>query len=156
MQKNGPDIAVFPPAVSVAVPLAALALEWLLPLRVLPAAGTPAILWPGVCLSLAAGALAVSGTRAFKRAGTNVDPRQPALQFVQSGPYRFTRNPMYLGMVILQLGLALLFSLDWALAGAVVVWTVLHWGVVLREERYLVGLFGEAYTSHLSQTRRWL
>lgn len=156
MQKDGPDIAVFPPAVSVAAPLVAAALEWLMPLQVLPPAGTAGILWPGLCLAVAAGALAVSGARAFKQAGTNVDPRQPALHIVRSGPYRFTRNPMYLGMVILQLALALIFSLDWALPGALAVWAILHWGVVLREEQYLTGLFGNEYTGYLAGTRRWI
>nr|WP_239113369.1 isoprenylcysteine carboxylmethyltransferase family protein [Shimia biformata] len=103
-----------------------------------------------------AGALAISGDRAFKAAGTNVDPRQAALTLVRTGPFRVTRNPMYLGMVLLQLGLALTFSLDWALLGAVCVWLILHFGVVLREEAYLVSRFGDAYRDYLSETRRWL
>ncbi len=156
MRKDGPDILVFPPLVSVAVPLAAVALEWLLPLGILPAAGTPAILLPGLALSGLALWLAVSGAQAFKRSGTKIDPRDEALVLVTGGPYRFTRNPMYLGMVTLQLGLALTFSLDWALFGAAVVWAVLHYGVVLREETYLTDKFGKPYVKFLSERRRWL
>ena len=152
----GPDIAIYPPTVSVAAPLVAVALEWLVPLDILPPVGSLTVLVPGVLLLGVAGALAVTGSRAFNAAGTNVDPREPALALVRTGPYQFTRNPMYLGMVILQLGLALTFSLDWALFGAVCVWAVLHFGVVLREEAYLSAGFGEAYSSYLAQTRRWL
>ncbi len=156
MRKNGPDILVFPPLVSVAVPLAAVALEWLLPLGLLAAAGRPAILVPGLAVLCLALWMAVSGARAFKRSGTNIDPRDAALVLVTGGPYRFTRNPMYLGMVLLQLGLALTFSLDWALIGAAVVWAILHFGVVLREEAYLTRTFGTPYEDFLSKRRRWI
>ena len=153
---DGPDIAVFPPAVSVLAPLTALALEWLWPLALLPQAGTGMILIPGLLLLLGAGWLAFAGERAFQAAGTNVDPRQPALTLVRTGPYRLTRNPMYLGMVLLQLGLALTLSLDWALFAAPLVWALLHFGVVLKEETYLSNHFGKDYLSYLEQTRRWL
>lgn len=153
---RGPDIAVFPPAVSVAAPLLAAVLEWVAPLGILPPAGTPWMLAAGLVLSALAGGLAIAGERAFRRAGTNVNPRRPALRVVRDGPYRFTRNPMYLGMVILQFGLALVFSLDWALLGGVAVWAILHFGVVLPEERYLEERFGEDYRALKRQTRRWL
>ncbi|WP_299426261.1 isoprenylcysteine carboxylmethyltransferase family protein [uncultured Shimia sp.] len=156
MTRAGPNIAVYPPAVSVIAPVVAVALEWLVPLAVLPAAGRLLLAVPGAALLGAAGWLAMSGTRAFEKAGTNVDPKQPTLKLVRSGPYRFTRNPMYLGMVVLQLGLALTFSLDWAVLGAAVVFMLLHFGVVLPEEIYLTDLFGAEYQTFLTQTRRWL
>lgn len=156
MTITGPSIAVYPPAVSVFTPVAAIALEWLVPLGLLPAAGTLICVVPGVLLLGAAGWLAVSGTRAFQAAGTHVDPKQPVLKLVRSGPYRFSRNPMYLGMVVLQLGLALTFSLDWAVLGAAVVFGLLHFGVVLQEEAYLTDMFGADYQAFLAQTRRWL
>ncbi|MFY0660415.1 MAG: isoprenylcysteine carboxylmethyltransferase family protein [Shimia sp.] len=156
MTRAGPNIAVYPPVVSVIAPVAAIALEWLVPLAVLPEAGRLLLVVPGVALLGGAGWLAMSGTRAFQEAGTNVDPKQPTLKLVGTGPYRFTRNPMYLGMVLLQLGLALTFSLDWAVLGAVAVLVLLHYGVVLREEAYLTDLFGQDYQAFLAQTRRWL
>lgn len=153
---SGPDILVYPPALSVAAPVVAIGLEWVFPVAWLPSPGHPATTVSGIGLLAAAGWLAVSGERAFRRAGTNVDPRDAALCLVRDGPYRFTRNPMYLGMVLLQLGLAFAFSLDWALLGAVVVWAVLHFGVVLREEAYLTERFGDAYGHFMNSTRRWL
>lgn len=154
--RDRPDIVIFPPLASAIAPAAAIVLEWLVPLGLLPAPGAWAGLVPGLVLLLLAGGLAISGARAFKRAGTNVNPHQPALKLVETGPYRFTRNPMYLGMVIFQIGLALTFSLDWAIPIAVILWAVLHYGVVLREEEYLTAKFGGAYEGFLRRTRRWL
>lgn len=154
--QKGPAVGIHPPLLSVAAPVTAVALEWLLPLGLLPRAGALAIVIPGLALLGLAGWLAISGERAFRKAGTNVDPRQASLALVREGPYRFSRNPMYLGMVVLQLGLALTFSLDWALIGAVVVWAVLDRAVVVREEAYLTERFGEAYRAYLAHSRRWL
>ncbi len=155
-QSAGPDILFFPPLLSLVVAAAAIAAEWVVPLGLLPAAGSGWSIASGLVLILGAGALAAGGTRAFRQAGTHIDPRQSALHLVQDGPYRIIRNPIHLGMVILQLGLGLVFSLDWAVLGAVILWACLHWGVVLREEAYLSHKFGAPYDEYLTQTRRWL
>ncbi|GGE46376.1 methyltransferase family protein [Actibacterium pelagium] len=155
MSQDTANILVFPPSVSVAAPAFAGLMEWLLPYGILPAPGG-SMLVAGVLLMLLAGGLAVSGTRAFKRAKTNIDPRQPALVLVNDGPYRFTRNPMYLGMITLNLGLTLAASLDWGLLTTPLLALTLHFGVVLREEAYLKTKFGEPYAMLLKRTRRWL
>ena len=156
MSRNRPDILIYPPVVSLSAPVAAVALEWLAPLSLLPGAGTIWILIPGLALLVAAGMLERTGTAAFRAAGTNVDPRQDSLVLVESGPYAITRNPLYLGMVTFQLGLALTFSLDWGLFATPLVWAILHWGVVLREEAFLTDRFGADYAGYLRRTRRWL
>lgn len=155
MKKDGPDILVFPPLMSVVVPVVALLLEWLVPLGLLPL-GQLWLILPGVVVFGIAGWLVLAGERAFRQADTNVDPRKPSLLLVRDGPFRFTRNPMYLGMVLFQIGMALTFAVDWALIGAVVVWAVLHFGVVLREEAYLTATFGADYTHYCSERRRWV
>ncbi len=150
-----PDILIFPPLATLIAIVAAVALEWLVPLRLLPPAFTFWSTAIGVILTVAAIALTIIGARTFAKAGTNVDPRKPALRIVETGPYKFTRNPMYLGIVGLQFGLALLFSLDWALLGGVALGAVLHYGVVLREEAYLTAKFGATYTEFQTRSRRW-
>jgi protein-S-isoprenylcysteine O-methyltransferase Ste14 len=155
-EPDRPKILVFPPLAMLVALVAAIALEWLWPLHLLPPPFPLRTTLPGVVLTLASLALAVSGLRTFRRSGTNVDPRRPALKVIEAGPYRFTRNPMYLGIVGIQLGLALTFSLDWALFGAVLLGLVLHFGVVLREEEYMTAKFGAAYTEFRARTRRWL
>lgn len=156
MSGDRPNILVFPPLASVVAPLSAIALEWLWPPDILPPAFTASILIPGLAILVLSGFLAVAGARAFKAAETNIDPRQPALRIVRDGPYRFTRNPMYLGMVLFQIGLGLTFSLDWTAVTAPILWAVLHWGVVLPEETYLGAKFGKDYEALLAETRRWL
>ena len=155
MSKDAPDILFFPPALSVAAPIAAAALEWFFDLRLLqPPGGRLTSL--GIVLILLAGGLAISGTRAFRKSETNIDPRQPALVLVRTGPYQFTRNPMYLGMITLNLGLTFVFLLNWGLFTTPLLALALHFGVVLREEAYLTDKFGTPYSDYLKQTRRWL
>lgn len=140
----------------IALALAA-ALDWATALSFLAAPGLDSLQsWIGVAVVLAAVALAVSGVRTFRRAGTNVDPFQPALKLVAAGPYRFTRNPMYLGMVLFLLGVSLIFSLEWGLLLTPVLWLAYDRLVVAREEAYLTRKFGAPYTEFLARTRRWL
>lgn len=155
-QRDAPDILVFPPLAALVAALVALGLEWVLPLGVLPPPESVWALLVGLVVIAAAIGLAVWGSLVFKAAGTNVNPRQPALRLVETGPYRFTRNPMYLGMVIFQVGLALAASLDWAIGLAPLLLAVLHFGVVLREEAYLTDKFGAPYRDFLSRSRRWI
>jgi protein-S-isoprenylcysteine O-methyltransferase Ste14 len=112
--------------------------------------------WIGFAVLLVAMALAVSGFRAFTRAGTNVDPYQPALKLVTTGPYRFTRNPMYLGMVLFLVGVSLMFSVEWGLLLTPPLWFAYDRLVVAREEDYLSRKFGEPYRAFLGRTRRWI
>jgi protein-S-isoprenylcysteine O-methyltransferase Ste14 len=151
-----PNILVFPPALIIAAMLLVVALEWLAPIRLLPPPGRPWMVAGGAALLALAAWLGIAGNLAFRRAKTNVNPRRPALVLVENGPFRWTRNPMYLSMVTVLLGLALAFSLDWGLIAAPVVWAVLNFGVVLREEAYLKARFGAAYGAYLARTRRWL
>ncbi len=151
-----PDILIFPPLASVLAPVLALALQWVMPLHLVPDWFSLRGFLLGLAVLLVSLGLALSGSRAFGKAGTNVNPRKPSLKIVRTGPFRITRNPMYLGMILLQVGLAFTFSIDWALVIAPVLWAVLHFGVVLREEAYLEAKFGDEYRMLLQQTRRWL
>ncbi|WP_158967399.1 methyltransferase family protein [Chachezhania sediminis] len=153
---RGPDILVYPPLLAAGAIVVVAALHWLAPLHVLPPFGRPLLLIPGLLVLALSGWLGVAGVLAFRAAGTNVNPHKPALVLVRAGPYRFTRNPMYLGIVLLLVGLGLALSLDWALPMAAVVWALLHFGVVLREEAYLTELWGTPYTDYLKDTRRWV
>lgn len=98
----------------------------------------------------------MSAIFAFRRAGTHIEPYKPALVLVEGGPYLFTRNPMYVGLMALHLTVTLVASLDWGLLTLVALALALHYGVVLREERYLTAKFGQPYTDYLARTRRWI
>jgi protein-S-isoprenylcysteine O-methyltransferase Ste14 len=92
----------------------------------------------------------------FKKAGTNVHPSDPALTIVRGGPYHFTRNPMYLALCLVQVALGFFLN-DWiTLLFVVPLALILHYGVVLREERYLTAKFGEPYLQLKRDVRRWI
>lgn len=155
-ERDHPNVIAFPPLILAT----ALILSWLLgmlvPLNLLPPAFSGLTFVFGLADCLLAAFIGVTAILAFKRAGTHVEPHKPALVLVEDGPYRVTRNPMYLGLLLMHLGLCFVFSLDWGLAMLLPLWFTLHKGVVLREEAYLTAKFGEPYTAFLDRTRRWL
>ena len=106
------------------------------------------------CL-IAGPTLAISALRIMRAAGTNVDPREPTLTIVRTGPYRFTRNPMYLALCLVQAAIGFLLNDAITVLFAVLLGVILHFGVVRREERYLEGKFGEQYLELKRTVRRW-
>ena len=110
----------------------------------------------GIALIVVAPALALSALFTMLGAGTNVDPAKPALAIVRGGPFRFTRNPMYLALCFLQIALGFFLN-DWiTLLFVIPLFSILHYGVVLREERYLAAKFGEEYLALKREVRRWI
>jgi len=92
----------------------------------------------------------------MESAGTPADPRRPATALVTSGPFRLSRNPMYVARTMLYVGLALLANALWALLMLVPLLVVVQYGVVAREERYLARRFGAAYHAYRARVRCWL
>ena len=146
-------VRIPPPLIFVAGFLAGVALELAFPIGALPFALALIAGLLGGALWLALDAPAMSR---FRGAGTSIVPMRPTTALVTSGPYRFTRNPMYLGMAFLYAGLALAFGTIWALVLLPVVLLVVDRQVIAREERYLESKFGEAYREYKSRVRRWL
>jgi protein-S-isoprenylcysteine O-methyltransferase Ste14 len=149
---------IAPPPIMLAIAIVAAALlDWLTGLSFLAAPGMgSAQTWLGLIITAAGVALGGMGVREFSRGGTNVNPYEPALKLVTSGPYRYTRNPMYLGMVTILLGLSLMFSLEWGVILTPVLWFAFDRLIIAREETYLTAKFGEPYRTFLTRTRRWL
>ena len=131
---------------------AALLLGWLWPL---PAFPQPVALWVGIALLILGAALNVWGAFSLREAGTNINPSLPATVLVMSGPFRFSRNPLYVAGSLLFLGLALTLNSLWGVLALVPLLVVMHYGVILREERYLKGKFGESYRQYCSAVRRY-
>nr|MBP7149852.1 isoprenylcysteine carboxylmethyltransferase family protein [Acidobacteriota bacterium] len=92
----------------------------------------------------------------FRRAGTPVDPRRTPRRLVVSGPYRFSRNPDYIGQALLSAGLALWLNNAWAVLANVPALVLVQHGVVAREERYLERRFGDEYRRYRDRVPRWL
>ena len=130
-----------------------LLLQWLRPLHLSTAA------WPRIAGGVLAVANIIVGLWALKtmrRSGTHVSPAKPSLVIVMDGPFRFTRNPLYLTGALVYLGLTLAFNIVWPLVLFLPMALLLHWGIVLREERYLESKFGAAYLGYKARVRRWL
>ncbi len=92
----------------------------------------------------------------LKRVGTNIFPTQPTLALATDGPYRFSRNPLYIAAIGVYVGVSLWVD---ALAPLLLMFPMawlLHWGIVLREEQYLESKFGNTYQSYKMTVRRWL
>ncbi len=101
-------------------------------------------------------ALAGFSMRAFRHAGTHVVPGEPATALVVVGPYRVTRNPIYVGMVLVYFGLAIVLTSVWVLVLLIPVLMILRRGVVVPEETYLERKFGDEYRRYTTRVRRWI
>jgi len=150
---DSPGVVVFPPLLFGGALALGLLLHWIRPVHLLPP--MPARV-AGVVLLVASGILARSGEAAMKRAGTNIRPDQPSLALVSDGPFRFSRNPLYIAVTGLYLGITLLVNALWPLVLLVPALVVLQRGVIAREERYLEAKFGEPYRAYRSRVRRWI
>ena len=102
------------------------------------------------------GPLPISARMHFKRTGQSVRPWDPTPSLIFEGPYRFTRNPMYVGLTLFQIGLGLLLNNVWVSALALPALAIVHFMAVLPEERYLSGKFGTSYRDYLGRVRRYL
>ena len=108
-------------------------------------------------LILACGVSLVASARIlFKRTGQNPIPWKPTPELILQGPYRFTRNPMYVGVTLFVIGLGLAVNNLWISLFAAPALLVVHFIAVLPEERYLAAKFGESCRSFLAQVRRYL
>jgi len=134
--------------------IAGLAFNWLVPVPFLPA-NLPAG-WLGAMVFVLALALIAWAIVTITWAGSNVPTNLPTTTIVESGPYRFTRNPIYLSMFLGLIGLAIAFDNLWLVMMLVPFALVIRFGVVAREEAYLELKFGGDYRGYRSRVRRWL
>ena len=151
---DNPDVIAFPPFIWLVNAAISVLVHFFL-IR-LPIMNYRACLVCGIVLVILAPTLAWSALVAMRTAGTNVNPAKPALTIVRGGPFRFTRNPMYLALCLLQVALGFFLN-DWiTLVFVVPLALIFHYGVILREERYLAAKFGEPYLELKREVRRWL
>ncbi len=153
---NGGDhaqVVARPPSIVLATLLLGLALEWLGPTH-LPGGRLRGAL--GIVLVAGGVALMAAAMRQFRRAGTHVETWRPTQALVTWGVYERSRNPIYLAMLAIYAGLAMLADSIWMLGLLVPLALVLRFGVIAREERYLEQKFGEPYRAYRARVRRWL
>lgn len=154
--RDTPGVIAPPPLIYLGFLAVGLALEFFV-VRTQGLDMPAALRWTVVPVFALAGAAAIAAAvLRFRRAGTPAPPWRPATALVAQGIYRFTRNPMYLGMTLIYCAIAV------AADAPVVFWMLaplaltIHYGVVLREERYMAGKFGQPYIDYANAVPRWL
>jgi protein-S-isoprenylcysteine O-methyltransferase Ste14 len=112
--------------------------------------------WSGVLIGAIAVGLVITARVLFSRTGQSPIPWKPSPELISRGPYRFTRNPMYVGLTLFQIGLGIALNDLWISLFALPALMVVHFIAVLPEERYLSEKFGASYRRYLTQVRRYL
>jgi protein-S-isoprenylcysteine O-methyltransferase Ste14 len=151
-----PDVIARPPLLFLGALALGLIWDFLLPLPfLLP--GTDLLHWIiGGALILIGLAVAGAGIRNFSRAGTPVRGYKPTCALVTAGIHGWSRNPIYVGMFLIYIGIGLAAQSPWALMITLPLAITIRYGVVAREEAYLERRFGDAYRHYKSRVRRWL
>jgi protein-S-isoprenylcysteine O-methyltransferase Ste14 len=154
-EQDRPNISpmVHPPVVALMFIVVAYFLGRFAPL---PFSAPISLRYIGLALTFVGFLLGVGAFLEFRKARTTLDPHGSSKQIVTSGIYRFTRNPIYLGFLLMVIGLPLNSGLYWGLVMVPFYILVMNRLVIKHEEAYLEKKFGKTYTSYTSRVRRWL
>ena len=151
--KGGPNPGLLrPPLLFLSAILLGIALNWAWPFPFRP----PALRLLGPVVTLCAVILFVLSYREFRRAGTSVRGSERTRTIVRTGPYRFSRNPIYVAFILFEVGLSVWLNNAWLLVTLVPAAGVIAMVVIPREERFLERNFHDAYVSYKAAVRRWL
>lgn len=142
-----------PPLVFLGALGAGLLLNWLVPLGTF---SREPLRVAGGILGLTGITLGLWGVRALHHAGTAVRPDQPVTALVTNGPFRYTRNPLYIALTIVYLGIALSAGVGWLLVTLIPALAMVHWRIVRREEQFLEARFGDDYRAYKARVHRWI
>ncbi|MGE5373620.1 MAG: methyltransferase family protein [Bacteroidota bacterium] len=153
-EQDRPEISpmVHPPLVAVLFIVLAYFLGRFVPLPLAPLV----LQYTGLALTFAGFLLGIGAFLEFRKARTTLNPHGSTKQLVTSGIYRFTRNPIYLGFLLMVIGLPLNSGLYWGILLAPFYMLTMYSLVIKREEVYLERKFKGQYTNYISRVRRWL
>jgi protein-S-isoprenylcysteine O-methyltransferase Ste14 len=152
-RKDNPGVIAPPPLIYIGTFLLSLLLHRSIPLPFI--AGRIKTLFGGILIG-SAGSIGTICLLKMRELGTHVEPTQPTTALVTTGPYRYTRNPIYLSLTLFYTGMAMLFNTLWALLLLPVALLIMKRGVIEREEAYLTKKFGKEYLAYKDKVRRWL
>jgi protein-S-isoprenylcysteine O-methyltransferase Ste14 len=154
-EQDRPNISpmVHPPIVALMFIVIAYFLGRVIPL---PFTASPLLRYVGLAITFIGLLFGIGALIQFRKARTTLDPHGSSKQVVTSGVYRFTRNPIYLGFLLMVIGLPLNSGLYWGLVMAPFYMFLMNRLVIEHEEAYLEQKFGKGYTSYASRVRRWL
>lgn len=155
--RDAAAVRIFPPAIPLVAILAGVGLQYIWPIGVGAEIPTVVRYWIGGLIFVGA-VLLLGGwsVRLMRRSGQSENPWKPTTEIIERGPYRFTRNPMYLQMVVACIGVAVAFANIWILLLSLVSAWALQKFAIVPEEEYLERKFGEPYRAYKRRVRRWL
>ncbi len=151
--RDNPGVIAPPPLIFLGFLLLGLVLDALWPLAILP--DVTQYLLGIVLFGLGIG-LSVTCIAHLRRLGTDFRTHKPASTLVTDGPYRVSRNPIYIALSLVHIGIAVAVDSPWMLAMLIPALAVVRIGVIAREERYLEARFGDDYRRYRASVRRWL
>jgi protein-S-isoprenylcysteine O-methyltransferase Ste14 len=151
---DNPGVIVRPPILYLGALIALVVLRWVWPAPILASASLA--LNAGIALGVVALALGLWAVVTMRSAGTNVDPNKESTAIVTAGPFRYTRNPIYVGFDLLFIGFTLALNSWWGAVLLVPLLVVMHVGVIRREERYLEQKFGGDYLRYKYDVARYV
>ncbi|MGH2509637.1 MAG: methyltransferase family protein [Ktedonobacteraceae bacterium] len=147
----------FPPPLYYLIGLAVgFGIYWLYPIRLSKPEHHLIIYTLGISWLLLGGLLAGWAFLTFRQAGTSPNPTRATTTLALQGPYTLTRNPMYLAMGMVCIGISLLVNMLWPLLSVPAVLVIVDRVVIRKEERYLEAKFGDGYRQYKSRVRRWV
>jgi protein-S-isoprenylcysteine O-methyltransferase Ste14 len=154
--RDNPGLIAPPPLIYAVALVIGLILHALYPVHLVHFLPHLARVLLGCSLAGLAFTIATFTIRAMMRAHTNVDPTQPTTVLVVEGPFRLTRNPLYLSMTLLYTGISILVNTLWSMLLLPVILVAMRKGVIDREEQYLERKFGEQYLRYKARVHRWI
>jgi len=149
-----PGVKIPPPLIVLGILLAGLGVDY-----VFKAGFSDEAWWlqiAGMVLVILGLALNLWSAVMYRKASTNILPNAADSNLIETGPFVWSRNPIYLGMLIVFVGISFILNAPLALLFAPLAWFVLRFYVIAREEAYLLGRFGGEYTSYQARVRRWI
>ena len=153
--RDTPDVLIFPPLIPLSVLVVGVVLNFFMPLDLLANVQFLGRLVVGTIAFVVGIGMVIGANRIFRRIGTNARPSLPTLTLATTGMFTWTRNPMYVGGSLALLGIAVGFALDWVLLLLVASLPLVHYGIILREERYLERKFGDEYRRYKTKVPRY-
>lgn len=152
-EKDNPGVIAPPPLIFLGGLLIGGIIGWFYPQPFLPEiagyfiGGVLAILGLGIVFNARA---------SMAKAETNIEPWKPTTTILSDGIYGISRNPVYMAMIFIYLGSVFIFNSLWILPPLILVLIVMHYGVILREEKYIEQKFGAEYLNYKEKVRRWI
>lgn len=155
-QTEPPDnaqVAFHPPLLLALALIIGFVIRWAAPLPFLPRGLSVSL---GPMVTAASFGLFFWAVYTMRAGNASIPTSEPTDAIIVRGPFRFSRNPIYLSMLLLQVGVGIWANSPWFFMLAAISAVLLSWGVISREERYLERKFGSEYSSYMSRVRRWL